>query len=195
MKEKKGEHPFGDAGQMICFGLFMVLWLGDSFFVHQTTILAHYVPLFPRFIFLGLTLIAAFLLLRSSHFIVSSEARPDHVVDTGAFRRVRHPLYLAGILIYLGLSVSTASLVSLAAFGGIWIFYNYIAGYEEKLLQEKFGRDYRQYEQKTGRWFPRWGRSTIGKSERPEVGIAWVDEVFLIFTGSGSPEKTSNHAG
>ena len=33
MKEKRGEHPFGDAGQFILLGLFLVVWIGDSFFL------------------------------------------------------------------------------------------------------------------------------------------------------------------
>jgi len=33
MKEKEGEHPFGDAGQLISLGVFLVVWVGDSFFL------------------------------------------------------------------------------------------------------------------------------------------------------------------
>jgi protein-S-isoprenylcysteine O-methyltransferase Ste14 len=36
-----------------------------------------------------------------------------------------------------------------------FVFYNYIAGYEEKLLETKFGDSYREYERRTGKWLPR----------------------------------------
>jgi len=44
-------------------------------------------------------------------------------------------------------------------FVGIFIFYNYLASYEEKLLEEKFGEEYIKYKQKTGKWVPGIGRN------------------------------------
>jgi len=160
MKEKKGEHPFGDAGQLIGLGVFLVVWVGDSFFLRLSTSLSDHVPLFIRFIILGVALITAMALFRSGHVVVSHGRRPDHVVATGAFRYVRHPLYLASILTYFGLTVSTVSLFSLALFFGMCVFFNYIAGYEEKLLEAKFGEPYRSYKERTGKWLPRMGKKS-----------------------------------
>ena len=159
MKEKNGEHPFGDAGQLILLGVFLVIWVGDSFSLHKSTFLSDYLPLYIRLVILGLTLIIAMYLFRSGHVVVSHEQRPTSVVVTGAFRYVRHPLYLASILIYLGLTLSTASLFSLVLFMGIFVFHNYIASYEEELLETKFGEDYREYKNKTGKWMPKFTRS------------------------------------
>lgn len=158
MKEKKGEHPFGDAGQLLLLGVFLVVWVGDSFFLRKSTFLSDYLPLYFRLIILGLTLITAMLLFRSGHVVVSHEQRPNGVVATGAFRYVRHPLYLASILTYLGLTISTVSLFSLALFVGIFVFHNCIASYEEKLLEAKFGEEYRNYKKRTGKWVPRKGK-------------------------------------
>jgi protein-S-isoprenylcysteine O-methyltransferase Ste14 len=36
----------------------------------------------------------------------------------------------------------------------IFLFYNYIAGYEERLMETKFGEDYASYKKRTGRWVP-----------------------------------------
>jgi protein-S-isoprenylcysteine O-methyltransferase Ste14 len=77
------------------------------------------------------------------------------VVSKGAFRYVRHPLYSAAILFYLSLTIATASLFSLALLVVIFLFYNYIAGYEERLMEIKFGEDYVSYKKRTGRWVPR----------------------------------------
>jgi len=158
MKEKNGEHPFGDAGQLILLGVFLIVWIGDSFFLHRSTFLSDYLPLYIRLIILGLTLAAAMYLFRSGHVVVSHEQRPNSVVATGAFRYVRHPLYLGSILTYLGLAVSTASLFSLALLLGIFVFHNYIAGYEEELLETKYGEGYRKYKMRTGKWMPRIGK-------------------------------------
>jgi protein-S-isoprenylcysteine O-methyltransferase Ste14 len=161
MKEKNGEHPFGDAGQLILLGVFLVVWVGDSFFLHASTFLAEYAPLVVRLAVCGLALVAAVYLARSGHVVVSGEQRPTRVVATGAFRYVRHPLYLASMLAYLGLAIATASLFSLAVLVGMFVFYNAIAGYEERLLEAKCGEEYRQYKRRTGKWAPRVGGKDV----------------------------------
>jgi protein-S-isoprenylcysteine O-methyltransferase Ste14 len=154
MKEKNGEHPLGDTGQLILFGLFLVIWILDSFILHHSTFLSDRIPLAIRLIILGAAFAAAFYLFRSGHRVVSGEQRPITVVSSGAFRYVRHPLYLGSILIYLGFTVSTASLFCLGLLVVIAVFYNYIAAYEEKLLEVKFGKAYVAYQKKTGKWVP-----------------------------------------
>lgn len=155
MKEKKGEHPFGDAGQLILFCLFAVAWVSDSFFLRKMTFLAGDIPLYVRLALFGLLFIAGLLLFRSSHFVVEGEKRPDYVVNSGAYKYIRHPMYMAAILTYLGLTIATASRASLIMFAVIFIFYNYIASYEEKILENKFGKAYKEYMTRTGRWIPR----------------------------------------
>ena len=159
MKEKNGEHPLGDAGQLILFGLFLVIWILDSFILHHSTFLADRIPLLIRLIILGVAFAAAVYLFKSGHVVVSGDQRATEVVSTGAFRYVRHPLYLGSILIYFGMTVSTASLFCLALLVLIALFYNYIAGYEEKLLEVKLGQDYIAYKKKTGKWIPNFSKS------------------------------------
>lgn len=159
MKEKNGEHPSGDIGQLALLGLFLVVWAGDSFLLRISTFLSHYVPLYVRLVFLGLALVIAFYLFGSGHRVVSHGPRPTGVVSTGAFRYVRHPLYLASILFYFGLSFSAGSVLSLALLVVIFVFYNYLADYEEKLLEMKYGEAYRSYRQRTGKWVPKLGRA------------------------------------
>ena len=62
MKEKNGEHPFGDTGQLISLGVFVVVC--DSFFLRQSTVLSNYVPLYLRIVIFGLALITAVYLFR-----------------------------------------------------------------------------------------------------------------------------------
>ena len=143
MREKNGEHPFGDAGQLILFGIFLVVWVGDSFFLHKATFLSEYVPLYIRLVILGLTLAAAMYLFRSGHVVVSHEQRPSSVVSTGAFRYVRHPLYLASILTYLGLTVSTASLFSLAYLWGYSFFTITSRAMKKNYWKRSLGRSFR----------------------------------------------------
>jgi protein-S-isoprenylcysteine O-methyltransferase Ste14 len=155
MKEKNGEHPYGDVAQLILLGLFFLIWIADSFLLHYSTFLAGQIPLYIRLPIFSILFVTSLYLFKSGHVVVSHDHKPTSVVSNGAFHFVRHPLYLASILTYLGLAILTCSIISFLLFFGIIIFYNYIAGYEEKLLLEKYGGAYRQYQQRTGKWFPR----------------------------------------
>ena len=151
----EGEHPLSHSGQKICLGLFLTVWVIDSFILHYSTFPSNYLPLSIRVLAVGSILAAAVLLLKSGHVVVGQEQRPTNVVTGGAFRFVRHPIYLASVLFYLALSTATASLASLCMVVGIFVFYNHIATYEEQLLEAKFGGRYKMYEQRTGKWLPK----------------------------------------
>jgi protein-S-isoprenylcysteine O-methyltransferase Ste14 len=158
MRETRGEHPFGDRGQLMLAALFLAVWVGDSFFLHWSTFLKNWVSESIRMGLLGFALLFVLILLATGHGVVTGKERPTHVIDTGPFRYVRHPLYLAALLGYIGISISSLSLFSLALLIPIFVFYDYIAGYEEKLLEAKFGDAYRKYERRTGKWLPWVGR-------------------------------------
>jgi len=155
MKEKDGEHPKGDAVQMIGLVAFVVVWVVDSFFLQKTTLLAGFFPLYQRLAVLVLCAGIALYLFKSGHVVVSGDTRPDRVVSTGAFRYVRHPLYLGSMLLYFAFSFATGSLACLALILIMAALYNYIATYEEKLLVAKLGNEYVEYIKKTGKWFPK----------------------------------------
>ena len=155
MKEKQGEHPFGDTGQIIAFIVFMIIWVSDSFFLNYSTALTAYIPLYARSIAAFVILVISLWLLGGSHKAVAGDNRPERVMTKGVFGIIRHPLYMSALLFYLVLIVSTLSLISLAFWVIIFVFYNYIAGYEEKLMEMKFGEKYISYKRKTSRWLPR----------------------------------------
>ncbi len=153
--DSHGEHPYGDAGQLILLGIFLIVWAGDSFFLHLSTSLKDYLPVSIRLILMVSCLAAAAFLVKSSHGVVSHSDPRSGLISSGAFKYVRHPLYLGCILFYLGLALSTASLFSLVLWVAICFVYNYLASYEEKLLEAEFGESYIIYKKQTGRWLPR----------------------------------------
>jgi protein-S-isoprenylcysteine O-methyltransferase Ste14 len=158
MKENNGEHLFGDLGQLILLAIFLLVWVADSFFLQISTFLSDDISLYIRLVILVLILVTAVYLIRSGHAVVSHGQHPSGVVSTGAFQYVRHPLYLGSIMFYLGLAVSTTSLFSFVLVVLIFIFYNFIASYEEKLLEDRFHEEYRNYRKRTGKWVPLIGR-------------------------------------
>jgi len=153
-KQRKGEHPYGDAGQLVLFGIFATVWVVDSFFLHATTFLSSYVPEYIGRLVLVFLVVAAVYLFFSSRVVIRGE-RPNYVVTNRVFRYVRHPMYLAAILGYFAAAFSSLSLASLGLIVIIFIFYDYIASYEERLLEIKFGTKYVEYRQRTGKWLPK----------------------------------------
>jgi len=157
MEHNNGEHLFTDVGQLILLVIFLAVWVVDSFFLHLTTLLTAWVPLYLRLGVAGVVLALGIYLMSVSHFIVRPENRQSRGVDSGIFRHVRHPLYLASIVTFLSLVVSTLSLAALAVWVVIFCFYDYVSAYEEQYLINKFGEAYRVYRSKTGKWLPKIG--------------------------------------
>lgn len=157
MKKDKGEHPFGDAGQLILLVVFILVWAADSFFLRWSTFPARFIPLYVRLVVLAASFAVGGWLANSGHAATGHDSSPAGVLKTGAFRHVRHPLYAGSMAAYFGLAISTASLLSLAVFVVIFIFYDFIAGYEEGLMEGKYGAEYTEYKRRTGRWLPRIG--------------------------------------
>ncbi len=154
MKSRQGEHPFNHPGQLIFLVLFLAFWIGDSFVLRLT--LFNSTPFFMiiRWIVLILCFSLSFYLMKSGHRVFDNEKYENTLITDGAFRFVRHPIYSGILLIYLGLSLFTGSLISLVLTGVIFLFYNYIAGYEESYLKKRFGRRYEAYKEKTAKWIP-----------------------------------------
>jgi protein-S-isoprenylcysteine O-methyltransferase Ste14 len=75
------------------------------------------------------------------------------LVTTGMYRHTRNPMYLALVLILLGVWIllgTLGPLVPVVAF--VWIIQsNFIRG-EERFLEGIFGDEYRAYKQRVRRW-------------------------------------------
>lgn len=148
-----GEHPFGDAGQVVAFIVFLVIWAADSFFIKITTPLAQSIPIHLRLILAVPLFLFSGYVAYSGHKVVFREIREKpRVIRNGVFSFSRHPIYLSVLLLYTALFFTTLSMLSLGFLGVAFVFYNFIAAYEERLLEEKFGQEYREYKGKTRRW-------------------------------------------
>jgi len=81
--------------------------------------------------------------------------RIHHLITSGPYERMRHPLYTSMLGWGLSLSLLTANwffvAVSALAIGGLL----YRIPKEEQMMLEAFGDAYRTYQQHTGRYFPK----------------------------------------
>ena len=94
--------------------------------------------------------------------------RGRELVTTGAFRFFRHPLYAAFLTFFnFGLSVFLDNYIYL-----IWAVIQHPVWHvnvakEEKMIEEVFPNDYKEYCLKTGRFIPRlWRRHITSESSR-----------------------------
>ncbi len=156
MKERiDGEHPFGDIGQLLFFLFFLFVWILDSFFLKKSIFLADYVPFVIRIALSAAILSLAFVLYKDSKRVINHKTGPVTVISDGVFKLVRHPLYLSTFLIFAALTIFSLSLFSFAVLFAMFIFFDYISGFEEKVMEKKFGRKYLEYKNKTGKWLPK----------------------------------------
>lgn len=103
---------------------------------------------------LMLWVLRVFPAVSTGHYVL-----PEHrVVSDGPYGLVRHPLYLAAFLIWLGLGLAYGSVAVLA----ITIVY-VVPGYliymrsEEAMLLHNLGDEYRRYRRRVGMLWPRLG--------------------------------------
>jgi protein-S-isoprenylcysteine O-methyltransferase Ste14 len=150
-----GEHRMGDTIQLILLVIFLVVWILDSFVLGFSNFLIEYIPGYVRLLVGIPVLILATFLARSGIKVVFGKPQENpHVITGGVFSIVRHPIYLSAILFYLGMVCLTLSLASAALLLIIIGFYRFISRYEERLLTERFGHEYREYMKKVPMLFP-----------------------------------------
>lgn len=88
--------------------------------------------------------------------LVFSGIIPSEIVQHGPYRYVRHPLYLAYSMFWLGCVILSASMIVGVSVAIIIIFYVAAARAEEReLMSSILGGGYAEYRQRTGLIFPR----------------------------------------
>jgi len=138
---------------MILMIVFLVVWILDSFLLRVTTFLWN-LTFFWVFIGLGaVVIVVAAYFMNASHKDLF-DAHVEGLATTGIFGRVRHPMYLGTHLFYLGLAIATFSLASIGVWLIIFVFYNTLANYEEKKLEERFGDEFLKYKKNVKKWIP-----------------------------------------
>lgn len=93
--------------------------------------------------------------LERSRYSVSWEMPENHkLVTSGPYRYVRHPSYLAYFLMFIGLFILLLNLVALVPLVAIPEYVS-LTTYEEELLIRRFGKEYVEYQKRTGRFLPK----------------------------------------
>ncbi len=78
-----------------------------------------------------------------------------HLITSGPYRTIRHPIYTAMFVYGIGLALVTAHWVFVGL--AVLVILGLMARVpkEEQMMLEEFGEEYRSYMQRTGAFFPR----------------------------------------
>ena len=111
----------------------------------------HFSPLhIASYVFLGF----GFYLLSSAWNVLYDAQRKATLATSGAYARIRHPQYLAFVLILLGFLLQWPTLLTLLMFPVLLLMYGRLAITEEKQMSEQFGAEFEAYALRTPRFLP-----------------------------------------
>ena len=138
----------------IAFTLLIVSWLLDYFFPQFRLING-------KFRYIGLVIFLAglsiafnsFYLFKKNKTPIIPGAKPTFVVQSGPYKFTRNPMYLGVTLALLGISIYIGNLLSLLSPLIFFIVVNLVyIPFEEKLMENLFGKLYLDYKKKVRRW-------------------------------------------
>lgn len=86
----------------------------------------------------------------------NDEKQHPHDSEGGPYARIRHPQYMAFVLIMLGFLVQWPTLLTLAMFPVLVWMYTRLARHEEAEMRQAFGAEYAHYFAATPAFFPCW---------------------------------------
>ena len=90
------------------------------------------------------------------HFSPDLVIKENHMmVTSGPYSRVRHPMYTVLIAFSIGVAIISANLLLIAFSALLVMLFPFLARQEEQMLLVEFGKEYSQYMERTGRFFPR----------------------------------------
>lgn len=111
----------------------------------------HFGPLhIASYIFLGF----GFYLLSNAWNVLYHAQRRHALATTGPYARIRHPQYVAFVLILLGFLLQWPTLLTLLMFPILLVMYGRLAVTEEAEMRAQFGAEFDNYAKRTPRFFP-----------------------------------------
>ncbi len=109
------------------------------------------------YVFLGY----GFYLLSTAWNVLYHAQRQDTLATTGAYARIRHPQYVAFVLILLGFLLQWPTLLTLAMFPILLVMYGRLAVTEETEMRKHFGSAFDAYAARTPRFIPSFAKKEV----------------------------------
>lgn len=167
------KRPFNAAVALLAFGtfayfaavlVFSLLVLAGQESVVTGLSLGYELPLVIYVQVLGLALTALgyvtfiwSVIARGKYAVTWDMPEAQKLVTWGPYRYVRHPSYLGYFLMFIGFFCLWSNLFTLLSWLAIPGYYQ-ITFDEEELLTQRFGQEFMEYQERTGRLIPRFSR-------------------------------------
>lgn len=103
------------------------------------------------FAFIG----SGFWLLSNAWNVLYHAQRRQVLATQGPYARIRHPQYVAFVLVLLGFLLQWPTLLTLLMFPVLLVMYGRLAATEEREMQTRFGTVFEHYAAQTPRFIPR----------------------------------------
>jgi protein-S-isoprenylcysteine O-methyltransferase Ste14 len=111
----------------------------------------------PFHIASNILIIAGFFLLSSSWQVLYRARRTHTLATTGPYARIRHPQYVAFVVIMFGFLLQWPTLITLVMFPILVAVYVRLARTEEHWILDEFGDEYQRYMARTPAFVPHVG--------------------------------------
>ncbi len=108
------------------------------------------------YVFLGL----GFYLLSSAWSVLYHAQQRKALAKSGPYARIRHPQYVAFVLVLLGFLLQWPTLLTLLMFPILLVMYARLAITEEAEMQKQFGAEFDAYAARTPRFLPSWRKDS-----------------------------------
>ena len=108
----------------------------------------------PLHILSNLVIFGGFILLASAWRVLHAAQQQRELATDGVYARMRHPQYVAFVVIMFGFLLQWPTLPTLIMFPILVYVYVRLARREEQIAIEEFGDRYRVYMQRTPAFFP-----------------------------------------
>lgn len=108
-----------------------------------------FIPIFAVSVWLGIKGV------KETTLKTAETHRPEKIVTTGIYSRVRHPQYLGGLLAHVGISFLLSALYSLLSAPLMTLLIYLISRKEEEELMKEFGKEYEDYKKRVPMFIPR----------------------------------------
>ena len=105
-----------------------------------------------------------FVLLSAAWEVLYTAQRDGRLATTGPYARVRHPQYVAFVLIMVGFLLQWPTLLTLVMFPILVWMYVRLARREEREVQAEFGEAYARYARRVPGFIPRLGGRIEGRA-------------------------------